>query len=77
MIAWRAHTSRSALIAASSRRFTGSGAGIAHYAPHGYRHRWISFALKQGLPIADVCQAAGQADRHVTLNTYAHVLVDD
>ena len=52
-------------------------AGIAHYTPHGYRHRWISLALTQGIPIADVCQAAGQADRHVTLNTYANVLVDD
>ena len=52
-------------------------AGIAHYTPHDYRHRWISLHLKHGVPIAEVCEAAGQSDRSVTLNTYAHVLVDD
>ena len=48
-------------------------AKIAGHTPHAYRHRWISLALKRGLPIADVCAAAGQSDRSVALNTYTHV----
>lgn len=44
---------------------------------HDLRHRFISRRLHEGLPVHEVARAAGHARASVTLDTYAHVLVDD
>ena len=51
-------------------------AGIPHYHPHDLRDRWISLALKQGLPPAEVARDAGHARQSITLDTYSHVITD-
>ena len=44
-----------------------------HYHP---RDRWISLALKRGMPPAEVAQQAGHARQAITLDTYSHVITD-
>jgi integrase len=52
-------------------------AGVPRFGLHDLRHRWISLRLHEGLPVHEVARAAGHARASVTLDTYAHVLVDD
>ncbi len=52
-------------------------AGIAKFSPHDLRHRRISLLLHGGMPVHVVAAHAGHANAHMTLTTYAHVLVDD
>jgi len=52
-------------------------AGVARFGLHDLRHRWISLRLHEGRPVHEVARAAGHARASVTLDTYAHVLVDD
>jgi integrase len=52
-------------------------AGIARFSPHDLRHRRISLLLHGGMPVHVVAAHAGHANAHMTLTTYAHVLVDD
>ena len=47
-----------------------------HYHPHDLRDRWISLALKRGMPPAEVARDAGHARQAITLDTYSHVITD-
>ena len=49
-------------------------ANIPHYHPHDLRDRWISLALKRGMPPAEVAQR--HARQSVTLDIYSHVIID-
>ena len=51
-------------------------AGTPHYHPHDLRDRWISLALKRGMPPAEVAQQAGHARQSITLDIYSHVITD-
>lgn len=52
-------------------------AGIAHYHPHDFRHRWISLQVKRGVPITEISAIAGHSQNAITWNVYSHVLLDD
>jgi integrase len=52
-------------------------AGLAIYSPHDLRHRYISLQIKRGVPITDVAAQVGHSRKSLTLDTYAHVLLDD
>ena len=52
-------------------------AGIAFYSPHDLRHRYISVKLREGVPITVIAAHVGHARKSLTLDTYAHVLVDE
>ena len=52
-------------------------AGIARFSPNDLRHRRISLLLHGGMPVHVVAAHAGHSNAHMTLTTYAHVLVDD
>lgn len=52
-------------------------AGITHYSPHDLRHRYISLLVHAGTPIPIVKLVVGHTRGSVTLDTYAHVLVDE
>lgn len=48
----------------------------AELSPHDLRHRWISLALRRGVPLAEVAAAAGHARQSVTADTYSHVVLE-
>ena len=41
-------------------------AGIAHYHPHDFRHRWISLQVKRGVPITEISAIAGHSQNAIT-----------
>lgn len=51
-------------------------AGIVLYSPHDLRHRWISLALRRGVPLAEVAAAAGHARQSMTADVYSHVVLE-
>lgn len=51
-------------------------AGIPVYSPHDLRHRWISLALRRGVPLAEVAAAAGHARQSMTADVYSHVVLE-
>jgi integrase len=51
-------------------------AGIPHYSPHDFRHRYISVLLKQGLSRAEVAELVGHSNTN-ELATYEHVVFED
>jgi hypothetical protein len=52
-------------------------AGVPTFSPQDLRHRRITLLLKRGdLSLAEIGEAVGQRSRVVTLDTYAHVLLD-
>jgi len=52
-------------------------AGIAHYHPHDLRHRYISLLVMAGVPWPLIGQIVGHRRASVTLDIYAHVLLDE
>jgi Phage integrase family len=52
-------------------------AGIANYSPHDLRHRFISVKIREGVPVTQVAAHVGHSRKSPTLDTYAHVLIDD
>jgi integrase len=52
-------------------------AGIATYSPHDLRHRYISLQVKRGVPITELAAQVGHERKSLTLDTYAHVLLDE
>ena len=52
-------------------------AGVAHYHPHDLRHRWISLQVKRGVPITEIAAHVGHSKTSLTLDTYAHVLLEE
>jgi integrase len=53
------------------------GAGIANYSPHDLRHRFISVKIREGIPVTDIAAHVGHSRKSLTLDTYAHVLIDE
>jgi integrase len=54
-----------------------NAAGIAHYHPHDLRHRYASVQIARGVPVTTLAAALGHSKKSMTLDTYAHVLVDN
>jgi len=52
-------------------------AGTAAYSPHDLRHRYISLKIKEGVPVTEIAAQVGHARTSLTLDTYAHVLVEE
>jgi integrase len=52
-------------------------AGIANYSPHDLRHRFISVKIREGVPVTQVAAHVGHSRKSLTLDTYAHVLIDE
>jgi integrase len=52
-------------------------AGIASYSPHDLRHRYISVKIREGVPITNIAAHVGHSRKSLTLDTYAHVLIDE
>jgi integrase len=50
-------------------------AGIASYSPHDLRHRFISVKIREGVPVTQI--DIGHSRKSLTLDTYAHVLIDE
>jgi integrase len=51
-------------------------AGIPHYHPHDFRHRYASVKLREGVPVTELAAQLGHARKSMTLDTYSHVLLD-
>ena len=51
--------------------------GTPRFGLHDLRHRRLSVWHRDGVPIREVAERAGHARASITLDTYAHVLVDD
>jgi integrase len=52
-------------------------AGIAAYSPHDLRHRFISVKIREGVPVTNIAAHVGHSRKSLTLDTYAHVLIDE
>jgi integrase len=52
-------------------------AKIAAYSPHDLRHRYISVKIREGVPITNIAAHVGHSRKSLTLDTYAHVLIDE
>jgi integrase len=52
-------------------------AGIPHYHPHDFRHRYASVKIREGVPVTDLAAQLGHARKSMTLDTYSHVLLED
>ncbi|HYT51492.1 MAG TPA: site-specific integrase [Gaiellaceae bacterium] len=52
-------------------------AGIASYSPHDLRHRFISVKIREGIPVTEIAAHVGHSRKSLTLDTYAHVLIDE
>jgi integrase len=52
-------------------------AGLASFSPHDLRHRYISVKIREGVPVTEIAAQVGHARTSLTLDTYAHVLVED
>jgi integrase len=51
-------------------------AGIPHFHPHDFRHRYASVKLREGVPVTDLAAQLGHSRKSLTLDTYSHVLID-
>jgi integrase len=52
-------------------------AGLASYSPHDLRHRYISVKIREGVPVTNIATHVGHSRKSLTLDTYAHVLIDE
>jgi integrase len=52
-------------------------AGLVGYSPHDLRHRYISVKIREGVPVTEIAAQVGHARTSLTLDTYAHVLVEE
>jgi integrase len=52
-------------------------AEIPRFTPHQLRHRYASLKLREGVPVTDLAAQLGHARKSMTLDTYAHVLIDE
>jgi integrase len=50
--------------------------GTPHFSPHDLRHRRISLLVLRGTPIPRVSAYVGHARGSMTLDVYAHVLLE-
>jgi integrase len=51
-------------------------AGIPHFHPHDFRHRYASVKIGEGVPVTDLAAQLGHAKKSMTLDTYSHLLLD-
>jgi integrase len=61
----------------SAMRKACKSAGIASHSPHDLRHRYISVKIREGIPVTKIAAYVGHAPKSLTLDTYAHVLIDE
>jgi integrase len=54
-----------------------TAAGIAHFHPHDFRHRYASVKLREGVPVTDLAAQLGHSKKSLTLDTYSHVLIGE
>jgi integrase len=54
-----------------------TNAGIANYSPHDLRHRFISVKIREGISVTEIAAHVGHRRKSLTLDTYAHVLIED
>lgn len=52
-------------------------AEIPHYSPHDLRHRFISLRIRCGWDPVTVARLVGHSRASITLDTYAHVMLDE
>jgi integrase len=52
-------------------------AEIPRYSPHDLRHRYISVKIREGVPVTQIAAHVGHSRKSLTLDTYAHVLIDE
>jgi integrase len=52
-------------------------AGIPHFHPHDFRHRYASVKLREGVPVTELAAQLGHTRKSMTLDTYSHVLLDE
>ncbi len=52
-------------------------AGLPDYSPHDLRHRYISVKIREGVPITNIAAHVGHSRKSLTLDTYAHVLIEE
>jgi integrase len=52
-------------------------AGIPHFHPHDFRHRYASVKLREGVPVTELAAQLGHARKSLTLDTYSHVLLSE
>ena len=52
-------------------------AGISHYHPHDFRHRYASVKIREGIPVTELAAQLGHSRKSMTLDTYSHVLIAD
>jgi integrase len=50
---------------------------LSDYSPHDLRHRYISLKIRDGVPVTEIAAQVGHAKKSLTLDTYAHVLIDE
>jgi integrase len=50
---------------------------MSTYSPHDLRHRYISVKIREGVPVTQIAAHVGHSRKSLTLDTYAHVLIDD
>jgi integrase len=65
------------LRAGNAMRNACKNTGIASYSPHDPRHRYISVKVSEGVPITNIAARVGHSRKSLTLDTYAHVLIDE
>jgi integrase len=49
----------------------------SHRRPHDLHHRFISVKIREGIPVTEIAAHVGHSRKSLTLDTYAHVLIDD
>jgi integrase len=52
-------------------------AGIPHFHPHDFRHRYASLKLREGVPVTDLAAQLGHSRKSLTLDVYSHVLLNE
>lgn len=52
-------------------------AGIPHFHPHDFRHRYASAKPARGCALTELAAQLGHAKKSLTLDTYSHVLIED
>jgi Phage integrase family len=52
-------------------------AGLVSYSPHDLRHRYISVKIREGVSVTQIAAHVGHSRKSLTLDTYAHVLIDE
>jgi integrase len=54
-----------------------ANAGLPHCHPHDLRHRYASVKIREGVPVTNLAAQLGHSKTSMTLDTYAHVLLEE